>query len=41
MTFQRDLRHTFPEEQLLFPMTLFRELPDINWFAATNFHDQA
>lgn len=27
--------------QQLFPTTLFCDLPEMNWFAATNFHDQA
>lgn len=27
--------------QLLFTTTLFRNIPEINWFAATNFCNQA
>lgn len=34
-------RESTNTNELLFATTLFLDLPEINWFTATNFHDQA
>lgn len=41
MVSSRYMNSNFNVNQLLFSTPLFSDLPELNWFTATNFRDQA